>query len=55
MIDNPEYKGEWKARQIDNPDYKGPWVHPEIENPQYDEEEANTISKFVERGVQARL
>merc|ERR1719317_512488 len=25
MIDNPEYKGEWKPRQIDNPDYKGAW------------------------------
>merc|ERR1711936_1513446 len=21
MIDNPEYKGEWKPRQIDNPDH----------------------------------
>ncbi len=35
MIDNPEYKGVWKARQIDNPAYKGPWVHPEIDNPEY--------------------
>merc|ERR1712150_430109 len=21
LIDNPEYKGEWKAKRIDNPDY----------------------------------
>merc|ERR1719264_2329833 len=48
MIDNPEYKGEWKAQQIDNPDYKGAWVHPEIENPEYNEEEAKTIGKFEE-------
>merc|ERR1719323_748850 len=48
MIDNPEYKGEWKPRQIDNPDYKGPWVHPEIDNPEYNEEEAKTIGKFDE-------
>jgi calreticulin len=38
MIDNPEYKGAWTARQIDNPDYKGPWVHPEIDNPDYEED-----------------
>ena len=35
MIDNPEYKGEWKPKQIDNPEYKGAWVHPEIDNPEY--------------------
>lgn len=35
MIDNPEYKGEWKPRQIPNPNYKGKWVHPEIDNPEY--------------------
>jgi calreticulin len=38
MIDNPEYKGVWKARQIDNPSYKGAWVHPEIDNPEYEED-----------------
>merc|ERR1719230_1370146 len=48
MIDNPDYKGEWKPRQIDNPDYKGPWVHPEIDNPEYNEDEAKTIAKFDE-------
>lgn len=35
MIDNPEYKGEWKPKQIKNPAYKGKWIHPEIENPEY--------------------
>merc|ERR1719481_1687847 len=35
MIDNPEYKGEWKPKQIDNPDFKGKWIHPEIDNPDY--------------------
>lgn len=38
MIDNPEFKGEWKAKKIDNPDYKGSWVHPEIENPEYEDD-----------------
>merc|ERR1711942_210318 len=35
MVDNPEYKGEWKPKEIVNPDYKGPWVHPKIPNPEY--------------------
>jgi calreticulin len=35
MIDNPEFKGEWKPKQIDNPAYKGVWVHPMIDNPDY--------------------
>ena len=35
MINNPEFKGEWKPKQIDNPDYKGPWVHPMIANPEF--------------------
>ena len=35
MIDNPEFKGEWKAPMIDNPDYVGAWVHPMIPNADY--------------------
>merc|ERR1719453_2827577 len=35
MIDNPEYKGEWKQKTIDNPDYKGVWSPPDIDNPEY--------------------
>merc|ERR1711920_587748 len=35
MIDNPEFKGEWKAPKIANPDYKGEWEHPMIDNPDY--------------------
>merc|ERR1719184_25962 len=36
MIDNPDYKGEWKPKQIPNPNYSGVWVHPEIDNPEYE-------------------
>lgn len=36
MVDNPEYKGEWKPKQIDNPKYKGEWQHPEIDNPEHE-------------------
>lgn len=35
VLDNPEYKGEWKPKQIKNPAYKGKWIHPEIDNPEY--------------------
>jgi len=35
MIDNPEYKGEWRAKKIPNPAYKGEWVHPMVANPDY--------------------
>jgi len=38
MIDNADYKGVWKPKQIDNPAYKGVWVHPEIDNPDYTED-----------------
>jgi calreticulin len=38
LIDNPEYKGEWKAPKIPNPAYKGEWVHPFISNPDYSED-----------------
>ncbi len=38
MIPNPEYKGEWKPKQIDNPNYQGEWVHPQIPNPEYEED-----------------
>ncbi|KAF1792144.1 Calreticulin/calnexin, conserved site [Phytophthora cactorum] len=40
MIENPEYKGEWKPKMIDNPDYKGEWEHPLIDNPDYFEDDA---------------
>merc|ERR1719498_619349 len=36
MIDNPDYKGEWKAKQIDNPDYKEDnELHARCENCKY--------------------
>merc|ERR1719285_403676 len=47
-LDDPDYKGEWKPRQIDNPDYKGPWVHPEIDNPEYNPDDAKDIGKYAE-------
>merc|ERR1711881_596785 len=48
-INNPEFRGEWKAKQIDNPDYKGPWVHPEIDNPKYAPDE--NLYKFTDVSV----
>merc|ERR1719259_1454209 len=51
MIDNPEYKGEWKPRQIDNPAYKGKWVHPEIDNPEYDAAEEALLGVYDDFGA----
>lgn len=46
MIDNPEYKGEWKPKRIKNPAYKGKWVAPDIENPDYfDDPEVYNVVK----------
>merc|ERR1739844_16441 len=47
-MDDPEYKGEWKPRQIDNPEYKGAWIHPEIDNPEYNAADAEGIAKYEE-------
>ncbi|WP_395241763.1 hypothetical protein, partial [Salmonella sp. s51933] len=49
MIDNPEYKGEWKPKMIDNPEYKGEWVHPEIDNPDYAPDDA--LYKYDDIGI----
>merc|ERR1711912_157473 len=35
QIDNPEYKGAWKAKRIKNPAYKGVWEAKLIDNPKY--------------------
>ena len=48
MIDNPDFKGEWKPRQIDNPSYKGKWVHPMVPNPEYNEDDVKEIGKYKE-------
>merc|ERR1712159_459939 len=37
MIDDPDFKGEWTAKQIDNPAYKGEWSPKQIKNPDYEE------------------
>merc|ERR1719263_2557355 len=35
QIDNPEFKGPWKAKRIKNPAYKGVWEAKMIDNPKY--------------------
>ena len=47
MIDNPEYKGEWKPKQIKNPSYKGKWIHPEIDNPEYSPDDELYLYKDI--------
>jgi calreticulin len=49
MIDNPDYKGEWKPKQIPNPAYKGRWIHPEISNPDFFED--NQVYAFDNLGA----
>jgi calreticulin len=49
MIDNPEFKGEWKPKQIPNPAYKGKWIHPEIANPEYFED--NEVYAYTNLGA----
>jgi len=46
-IDNPEYKGPFKAKMIDNPEYKGEWVHPMVPNPDY-KEDASLATRCVD-------
>jgi len=38
MIDNPAYKGKWRAPQITNPKYQGIWKPRMIPNPDYFED-----------------
>ena len=35
MIDNPDYKGAWRAKRIDNPAYKGEWKAKQLDNPDF--------------------
>merc|ERR1712178_333087 len=44
-IDNPEYKGEWKAKMITNPDYKGEGKPKQLDNEKY---APDTYGKFTE-------
>jgi hypothetical protein len=46
MIDNPKYKGKWKAPMIANPNYQGKWEPKKIANPDYFEEK-NPFSKLT--------
>ena len=45
MIDNPDYKGEWKAKRISNPDYKGVWEPKKIANPKYEPDDKMYLYK----------
>merc|ERR1719264_1777481 len=40
MMDNPEFKGEWRVKRISNPDYKGVWEAKKIANPEYQDDDA---------------
>merc|ERR1711943_14571 len=48
MKDNPDYKGDWKAKRISNPEYKGVWEAKKIDNPEYVDDDE--IYKFDEFG-----
>merc|ERR1712147_321553 len=48
MKDNPEYKGDWKAKRISNPEYKGVWEAKKIDNPEYVDDDA--VYKYADFG-----
>ena len=48
MVQNPEYRGEWKPRQINNPAFKGKWIHPMIPNPEYSPDAGKDFGKYKE-------
>jgi len=35
QIDNPEYKGPFRAKKIKNPAYTGPWIQKKMDNPEF--------------------
>jgi len=47
MIENPKFKGPWKAKRISNPAYKGEWTHPDIDNPEYFEDKSVYLYKDI--------
>lgn len=49
QVENPEYKGEFKPKDIPNSAYKGKWIHPEVENPDYSAEP--NLYRFKDIGV----
>merc|ERR1711865_590321 len=46
--DNPDFKGEWKAKRISNPEYIGVWEAKKIDNPEYVDDDE--VYKFAEFG-----
>merc|ERR1711879_654242 len=48
MKDNPEYKGDWKAKRISNPEYKGVWEAKKIDNPEFVDDDA--VYKYADFG-----
>merc|ERR1711941_160897 len=48
MKDNPDYKGDWKAKRISNPEYKGVWEAKKIDNPEFVDDDA--VYKYADFG-----
>merc|ERR1711937_227149 len=48
MKDNPDYKGDRKAKRISNPEYKGVWEAKKIANPEYQDDD--NLYKFADFG-----
>merc|ERR1712216_940704 len=52
QIDNPDFKGEWKAKRIKNPDYKGVWAPKKIANPDFvDDDQLYSYDSFAFVGI----
>merc|ERR1711970_1413998 len=51
-MDDPEYKGAWKAKRIKNPAYKGVWEAQLIDNPKYEaDDKLYSFAKFGTVGI----
>jgi len=47
MKDNPDYKGDRKAKRMSNPECKGVWEAKKIDNPEYvDDGEIYTLDEL---------
>ena len=56
MIDNPAYKGKWRAPQIPNPKYKGIWKPRMIPNPEFfEDKEPYKMTPIVRIGITIAL
>jgi hypothetical protein len=54
MIENPKYKGKWRAPLIDNPNYQGVWEPRKIANPDYfeDNDPFKSLTSFSAIGLE---